>query len=43
MVIGIEEFLKSATEEQKSLLFKLKEQEITEKINRIYSSINEGT
>jgi len=45
MSIGLEEFLKTATPEQRQLLFDLsdlakKEQELAEKINKIYSSAN---
>lgn len=47
MVIGIEEFLKVASTEQKQLLSDLadlaeKEQGLSEKINKIYSSIDKG-
>ena len=47
MVIGIEEFLKTASAEQKKLLFDLadlaeKERELSEKINKIYSSVDKG-
>ena len=45
MVIGIEDFMKTATSEQIQLLFNLsdlaeKENEIAEKINKIYSTVN---
>lgn len=48
MAIGIEEFMKIATPEQRQLLFDLydlaeKEQELSEKVNRVYSSRNTGT
>lgn len=47
MAIGIEEFLKTVSAEQKQLLFDLadlaeKERELSEKINKIYSSIDKG-
>ena len=47
MAIGVEEFLKTANDEQISLLFELadlaeKEKELAEKINKIYSSVNKG-
>ena len=46
-VLSIEEFLKTATSEQRQILFDLhdlaeKEHEIAEKINKIYSSTNIG-
>lgn len=45
MTIGIEEFLKTASAEQKKLLYDLadlakKEQDLSEKINRVYSSVD---
>jgi len=45
MPIGLEEFLKTATQEQKVILFVLhdlaeKEHELANKINKIYSSAN---
>lgn len=45
MVIGIEEFLKTASAEQEQLLSDLadlseKEQELSEKINKVYSTAN---
>lgn len=45
MPIGLEEFLKTATQEQKQLLLDLhdlaeKEQKLAEKINKIHSSTN---
>lgn len=45
MSIGIEEFMKIASEDQRSLLFRIadlaeKESELCKKINRIYSSVN---
>lgn len=47
MVTGIDEFLKTASVEQRSLLFKLadlaeKEKELSKKINSICSSVNTG-
>lgn len=47
MVIGIEEFLKTASAEQEQLLSDLadlseKEQGLSEKINKVYSSIDKG-
>lgn len=47
MTMGIEEFLKIASVDQKKLLFDLhdlaeKERKLDEKISRIYSSINTG-
>lgn len=47
MVIGIEEFLKTASVEQKQLLCDLadladEERELCEKISKVYSSTNEG-
>ena len=47
MVIGIEEFMKTATLEQRQLLFNIsdlaeKEKDLAEKINKIYLSVNTG-
>ena len=48
MPISIEDFIKSATNEQKELLFKLsetakQEKKLEDKINYIYNSIKSGT
>lgn len=48
MLISIEDFIKSATKEQKELLFKLsetakQEKKLEDEINYIYNSIKSGT